>query len=82
MHQVGKKNKYVGFLLMKISKEYFALGKDGIHKLSAPHAQALSQFSNLLTSTVRVHFCDGAARGRGPGFGRGGGNLPVRWNQW
>jgi hypothetical protein len=33
-------------------------------------------------STVRVHFCKGAARGHGPGLGRGGGNLPVRWSQW
>jgi hypothetical protein len=34
------------------------------------------------SSTVRVHFCKGAARGHGPGLGRGGGNLPVRWSQW
>jgi hypothetical protein len=36
----------------------------------------------LGNSTVRVHFCKGAARGHGPGLGRGGGNLPVRWSQW
>lgn len=44
MHSVGKKNKYVGFLFMKISKEYFALGREGIHKVSAEHVKDLTQF--------------------------------------
>ena len=52
MHQVGKKNKYVAFPLMKISKDYFALGRAGIHKVSAQHAQTLSKFTNLLSHVV------------------------------
>ena len=52
MHSVGKKNKYVGFLFMKISKEYFALGREGIHKVSAEHVKDLTQFSDKLTHVV------------------------------
>jgi len=37
---------------------------------------------DFTSSTVRVHFSKGIARGRGPGVGRGGGNLPVLWSQW
>ncbi|WP_210768271.1 hypothetical protein [Cellulomonas humilata] len=52
MHRLAAKNKYVGFLFMKISPEYFALGRKGIHEVSVSHADDLSKFSDLLTHVV------------------------------
>ena len=52
MHPLGPKNKYVGFLFMKMTKEYLALGRDGIHKISVAHAKDLAKYSNLLTHIV------------------------------
>ena len=52
MHPLGKKNKYVGFMFMKMSKEYWALGRKGIHDVSVAHAQDLMEYSNLLTHIV------------------------------
>jgi hypothetical protein len=52
MHELGEKNKYIGFLFMKIDKEYFALGRDGIRKVSAEHARDLSEHSDKLTHVV------------------------------
>jgi hypothetical protein len=52
MHQLAEKNKYIGLLFMKISPEYFALGRKGIHEVSASHAADLARFSDLLTHVV------------------------------
>jgi hypothetical protein len=52
MHQLAEKNKYIGFLFMKISPEYYALGRKGIHEVSAGHAADLAKFSDLLTHVV------------------------------
>ena len=52
MHTIGKKNKYLGLLFMKINKEYFALGREGIHKVSAPHVDELAKYSDKLTHMV------------------------------
>lgn len=52
MHRLAAKNKYVGFLFMKISPEYFALGRKGIHEVSKSHADSLEKFSDLLTHVV------------------------------
>lgn len=52
MHRLNEKNKYVGFLFMKISPEYFALGRKKIHEVSVDHANDLSKFSDLLTHVV------------------------------
>jgi hypothetical protein len=52
MHRLGEKNKYIGFLFMKISKDYFALGNDGIHNVSVGHAKELSKYSDKLTHIV------------------------------
>lgn len=52
MHQLAAKNKYIGFLFLKISPEYFALGRKGIHEVSAQHAAELAKFSDLLTHVV------------------------------
>jgi hypothetical protein len=49
MHPIAEKNKYVGFLFMKMKPEYFALGKDGILKITLPHAQTLSKHSSKLS---------------------------------
>ena len=52
MHSIGSKNKYIGLLFMKINKEYFALGREGIHKVSAEHVDALAKYSDRLTHVV------------------------------
>jgi hypothetical protein len=52
MHRLAAKNKYVGFLFMKISPEYFALGRKGIHEVSVGHANDMTKFSDLLTHVV------------------------------
>lgn len=49
MHPLAEKNKYIGFLFMKMTKEYFALGKDGVRKITNPHVKALSKYSGNLT---------------------------------
>jgi len=52
MHGIGEKNKYVGLLFMKATKEYFDLGEDGIRQVSAGHARDLAQYANQLTHVV------------------------------
>nr|MDT0663004.1 hypothetical protein [Micromonospora sp. DSM 115978] len=52
MHALAQKNTYVGFLFMKISPEYFALGRDGIHEVSEAHARDMAKFSKQLTHVV------------------------------
>jgi hypothetical protein len=52
MHQLAEKNKYIGFLFMKIRPEYFALGKEGIHEVSVSHARDLAKYANMLTHVV------------------------------
>jgi hypothetical protein len=52
MHPLGKKNKYIGFLFMKISQDYFDLGRAGIHDISAKHAASMSEFADMLTHVV------------------------------
>jgi chlorite dismutase len=52
MHPLGKKNKYIGFLFMKISQEYFDLGREGIHEISVKHAQAMAKHADKLTHVV------------------------------
>ncbi|HEY6995475.1 MAG TPA: hypothetical protein VH397_17340 [Xanthobacteraceae bacterium] len=54
MHPIGAKNKYIGVLFMKMSKEYFALGRKGIHDVSAGHVKDLSKYSNMLTHVVTI----------------------------
>ena len=52
MHELAKKNKYIGLLFMKISPEYFKLGKEGIHQVSEGHARDLAKFAKQLTHVV------------------------------
>ena len=52
MHALATKNKYIGILLMRISPEYFALGREGIHEISAAHARDMARFSDRLTHVV------------------------------
>jgi len=52
MHPLGKSNKYVGMMFMKMSKQYWALGRKGIHDVSVAHARDLMEFSPLLTHIV------------------------------
>ena len=52
MHTLGEKQKYIGFLFMKMSKEFWALGRDGMAKISIAHAKELMQYSHMLTHVV------------------------------
>jgi len=52
MHELAEKNKYIGFLFMKISPEYFALGREKIHEVSAAHARDMAKFAKQLTHVV------------------------------
>ena len=52
MHELAKKNKYIGLLFMKISPEYFKLGKEGIHQVSKGHARDLAKFAKQLEHVV------------------------------
>ena len=52
MHPLSDKNKYVGFLLMKMSQEYFSLGREGIHKVTMEHVGTLTKHSDKLTHIV------------------------------
>jgi len=52
MHPIAKKNKYIGFLFMKLTKEYLALGKDGVKKITLPHVKTLTKYSPNLTHLI------------------------------
>jgi hypothetical protein len=52
MHPLAEKNKYVGFLFMKMTPEYFALGKEGIRKITYEHVKTLSAYSSSLTHVL------------------------------
>ena len=52
MHTIAGKNKYVGMLFMKMSQEYFSLGKSGMAKISVPHADELRKYNPALTHYV------------------------------
>jgi hypothetical protein len=52
MHPLNSKNKYVGLMFMKMSQEYYSLGRDGIRKVSLDHVKALTPYSHLLTHVV------------------------------
>lgn len=52
MHPISEKNKYQGFLFMKMSQEYFNLGREGIQKVTREHLQTLGKHSDKLTHTV------------------------------
>ena len=52
MHPLGEKNKYIAMMFMKMSKEYWALGRDGIAKVSAEHARSLKPYNDMLTHVV------------------------------
>ncbi|MEA3032107.1 MAG: hypothetical protein QOH86_123 [Sphingomonadales bacterium] len=52
MHSIGKKNKYLGFLFLKLTPEYFALGKEGILRVTTPHVKELSKYTSKLTHVI------------------------------
>jgi hypothetical protein len=52
MHPLAKKNKYVGMFFMKMSQEYFSLGREGIKKITLPHAKDLTKYNPGLTHFV------------------------------
>jgi hypothetical protein len=52
MHPLSDKNPYVGFLFMKMSQEYFSLGREGIHKVTMEHVGDLTKHSEKLTHIV------------------------------
>lgn len=54
MHPIGGKNRYFSLLFMKMSKEYFALGRKGIHEISTSHMKDLTKYSENLTHLVTI----------------------------
>ena len=54
MHPIAEKNKYIGVLFMKMSKEYFALGRKGLHDVSSGHVKDLTKYSGHLTHVVTI----------------------------
>jgi hypothetical protein len=48
MHPLAKKNKYVGFLFMKMTPAYFSLGKEAIRKMTLEHVKDLTKYSPQL----------------------------------
>ena len=54
MHPIGDKNKYFSLLFMKMSKEYFALGRKGIHDVTMTHMKDLAKYSKNLTHLVTI----------------------------
>ena len=54
MHPIAKKNKYFSLLFMKMSKEYFALGRKGISEVAAAHMKDLVKYSDNLTHLVTI----------------------------
>lgn len=52
MHPIGAKNKYIGYLFMKMSQEYFSLGREGIRKVTLEHLKDLTKYSKQLTHVV------------------------------
>ncbi len=52
MHTLGGKNKYVAMMFMKMSKEYWALGIQGMNEISVRHARDLMPYAHLLTHVV------------------------------
>lgn len=54
MHSIGEKNRYMSLLFMKMSQEYFSLGREGIHEVSADHVKALTKYAHDLTHVVTI----------------------------
>jgi len=54
MHSIGEKNKYMSLLFMKMSQEYFSLGRQGIHDVSAEHVRDLTKYAPNLTHVVTI----------------------------
>jgi hypothetical protein len=54
MHSIGDKNKYMSLLFMKMSQEYFSLGRQGIQDVSADHVKALTKYAHNLTHIVSI----------------------------
>ena len=52
MHPIARKNKYLGFLFLKLTPEYFALGKESILKVSRDHSRDLTKHASRLTHIV------------------------------
>ena len=52
MHSISDKNKYIGFLFMKMSQEYFSLGREGIREVTLEHLRTLAKHADKLTHTV------------------------------
>jgi len=52
MHPLAERNKYIGMLFMKMSPEYFALGKDGIKQITTRHVRDLVKYSPKLSHVL------------------------------
>jgi len=52
MHPLAPTNKYLGFLFMKIHRDFFALGREEMRKVSLAHAKDLRKYKSSLTHVV------------------------------
>jgi hypothetical protein len=52
MHPLAEKNKYIGMLFMKMSSEYFELGRDGIKDITMRHVRDLVKHSPKLSHVL------------------------------
>jgi hypothetical protein len=52
MHPIGEKNKYVGFLFMKLKPEYFAASKEEVLRITLEHARDLVKYTTNLTHVI------------------------------
>ena len=52
MHSVAEKNKYVGMMFLKLTPAYFALGKEGIRKITNAHVGSLTKYAPQLKHIV------------------------------
>jgi hypothetical protein len=58
MHPSAETNKYVGMLFMKMSPEYFALGREGIKDITLRHVKDLSKYSPQLSHVLCTGMCE------------------------
>lgn len=52
MHPLAEKNKYIGMLFMKMSPEYFSLGREGIKEITTRHVRDLVKHSPKLSHVL------------------------------
>jgi hypothetical protein len=52
MHPIGEKNKYIGFLFMKLKPEYFTASREEVLRITLEHARDLVKYTTNLTHVI------------------------------